>query len=294
MSVIEIQNVSKIFGFADATTVALDDIDIRIEEGEFVVIMGPSGSGKTTLMNIIGLLDKATHGSYLLDDKPVVSLSSRTRAKIRREQIGFVFQSYSLLQRLTVIENVALPLTYEGVSRAKRLQRASDLLKQFGIAERAYYRPNQLSGGQQQRAAIARALVNQPSIILADEPTGNLDTKSTEVIMNALSEIHKAGNTIVMVTHNPGLAKYGDRVITMLDGCIETDSKDVSLLEIPKEIEEQESKAAEEAKASKSVAVKAKKAKAIKPKKPKTTTKTKKKSTKQTKNKVTKKWFLIT
>lgn len=270
MSVIEIQNVSKIFGFADATTVALDDVDLSIEEGEFVVVMGPSGSGKTTLMNIIGLLDKATHGSYLLDDKPVIALSGRARAKIRREQIGFVFQSYSLLQRLTVIENVALPLTYEGMTRTKRLQRASELLKQFSIGERAYYKPNQLSGGQQQRAAIARALVNSPSIILADEPTGNLDTKSAEVIMNALSEIHKSGNTVVVVTHNPDLAKYGDRVITMLDGCIETDSKDVAVLEVPKEVEEQEAKVAKKTKKAKAKTAKVK----TKAKKPKTAKKT--------------------
>ena len=236
MSVIEINNVSKIFGYADATTVALDDVDLRIEQGEFVIIMGPSGSGKTTLMNIIGLLDQATHGSYLLNGQSVALLSQRTRAKIRRDEIGFIFQLPSLLPRLNVIDNVALPLAYKGVMRGKRRQRAHDLLTQLGVGERSYYRPSQLSGGQAQRASIARALVNKPSIILADEPTGNLDSKSTEVIMQVLRDIHADGNTIVMVTHNPNLVKYADRVITMLDGGIETDDADITTIAIPEEV----------------------------------------------------------
>jgi putative ABC transport system ATP-binding protein len=235
MSVIEMTNVSKIFGFADATTVALDDVDLVIEPGEFVVIMGPSGSGKTTLMNIIGLLDRATHGSYQLDGKEVADLSQRQRAKIRRDQIGFIFQSYNLLPRINVIDNVALPLTYKGIFGGKRLEKAHQLLEQLGIGEKAFYRPNQLSGGQVQRAAIARALINNPSIILADEPTGNLDSQTAEKVMQALSDIHASGNTIVMVTHNPELARYGDRVINMLDGRIVIDNVAGPILEAPAE-----------------------------------------------------------
>lgn len=223
--VIELANLSKIYGLNDATTVALDNISLSIEKGEFVAIMGPSGSGKTTLMNILGVLDSPTHGAYLLDGSPVAHFSQRKRAKIRRNKIGFVFQSFNLLSRMSVIENVALPLTYKGFGMTRRLTHASKLLKTFGLQEREYYMPGQLSGGQLQRVAIARALVNNPAIILADEPTGNLDSKSSEIIMQELSEIHKRGNTILMVTHNPGLTIYADRVIHMLDGRIASDSK---------------------------------------------------------------------
>jgi len=222
--VIQLSNLSKMFGYGDATTIALDAVSLTINKGEFVAIMGPSGSGKTTLMNILGLLDTPTHGTYLLDDKPVDQLSQRKRAKFRRTSIGFVFQSFNLLGRLNVLDNVSIPLMYSGKTKLARAHAASRLLKTFGLQEREYYMPHQLSGGQLQRVAIARALVNRPSIILADEPTGNLDTKSSEIIMHELKEIHQRGNTIIMVTHNPALTVYADRVINMVDGRIDSDS----------------------------------------------------------------------
>jgi len=209
----------------DAEHNALDGIDLTIEKGEFITIMGPSGCGKTTLLNILGLLDRSDEGEYLLDGKSVERLSSTRHARIRSEQIGIVFQSFNLINRLTVIENVALPLTYKGMPRTKRLKQASEVLKTFHLSEREYYMPWQLSGGQMQRVAIARALVNSPSIILADEPTGNLDSKSSHVIMEELSDLHKRGNTIIMVTHNPDLTTYASRVINMLDGKIASDTK---------------------------------------------------------------------
>lgn len=223
--VIEIFGLSKMFGIADATTTALDNVTLTIERGEFVAIMGPSGSGKTTLMNVLGLLDTPTHGEYYLAGKSVAELSPRRRAKLRRDHIGMIFQNFNLLSRANVIDNVALPLTYKGMLRTKRLVEASHLLKTFGLNEREYYMPYQLSGGQLQRVAIARALVNKPSLILADEPTGNLDTKSSDIIMEELADIHRHGNTIIMVTHNPDVAIYADRIIQMVDGTIASDSK---------------------------------------------------------------------
>lgn len=223
--VISLRALTKRFGVGDAEHTALDSIDLTIEKGEFVAIMGPSGCGKTTLLNVLGLLDRANDGEYLLDNVSVETLSSRKHARIRSEQIGIVFQSFNLVPRLNVIENVALPLTYKGVNQTKRLNIASKILKSFHLSEREYYMPWQLSGGQTQRVAIARALVNEPSIILADEPTGNLDSKASHIIMEELSDIHKRGNTIIMVTHNPDLTTYASRVITMLDGKIHTDSK---------------------------------------------------------------------
>lgn len=222
---IEIFGLSKMFGVGDATTVALDNLTLTIDKGEFVAIMGPSGSGKTTLMNILGLLDTPTHGEYYLEGKAVADLSQRRRAKLRRDHIGMIFQNFNLLSRTSVIENVALPLTYKDTSRTKSLTAASRLLKTFGLNEREYYMPFQLSGGQLQRVAIARALVSRPAIILADEPTGNLDTKSSEIIMEELADIHRTGNTILMVTHNPDVAIYADRIIQMIDGRVATDSK---------------------------------------------------------------------
>lgn len=223
--VIELRALTKRFGVGDAEHIAIDEIDLTIEKGEFVAIMGPSGCGKTTLLNVLGLLDRANDGEYLLDGVSVETLSSRKHARIRSEQIGIVFQSFNLIPRLNVIENVALPLTYKGIHQTKRLEMASKILGSFHLSEREYYMPWQLSGGQTQRVAIARALVNEPSIILADEPTGNLDSKASHVIMEELSDIHKRGNTIIMVTHNPALTTYASRVITMLDGKIDTDSK---------------------------------------------------------------------
>ncbi|MBP6038008.1 MAG: ABC transporter ATP-binding protein [Candidatus Saccharimonas sp.] len=223
--VIELKALTKRYGLGDAALNALDEVDLKINKGEFIAIMGPSGCGKTTLLNVIGLLDRADDGDYLLDGKSVESLSGAQHARIRSSQIGIVFQSFNLINRLTVLENVALPLTYKGMPRIKRLERASEVLKTFHLQEREYYMPWQLSGGQMQRVAIARALVNEPSIILADEPTGNLDSRSSHVIMQELSELHRKGNTIIMVTHNPNLTSYASRVINMLDGKIASDRR---------------------------------------------------------------------
>ncbi len=222
--VIELRSLKKRFGIGDAEHYALDGVDLRIERGEFVAVMGPSGCGKTTLLNIIGLLDRSTDGDYKLDGIEVSTISAHRQARIRSHQIGFIFQSFNLISRLNVIENVALPLTYKGITRTKRLIAASKILRTFHLEEREYYMPHQLSGGQTQRVAIARALVNEPSIILADEPTGNLDSRSSHVIMEELSDLHRRGNTIIMVTHNPRLTSYASRVITMLDGRIDSDT----------------------------------------------------------------------
>lgn len=222
--VIELKELVKEYGVDETRIRALDEINLTINKGEFVAIMGPSGCGKTTLLNILGLLDSSSSGSYALDGRPVEDLSSRARAVIRGNQIGFVFQSFNLVPRLNVIENVALPLNYKRGFRYNKLRKASKILTTFELHEREYYMPHQLSGGQVQRVAIARALVNTPSIILADEPTGNLDSKSSELIMNELRDIHRRGNTIVMVTHNPDLTSYASRIIQMKDGRIAKDS----------------------------------------------------------------------
>jgi putative ABC transport system ATP-binding protein len=225
--VIILRDLKKRFGIGDAEHYAIDGINLTIKPGEFIAIMGPSGCGKTTLLNILGLLDSDIEGEYELNGQPVATLSSWRQARIRSKQIGFVFQNFNLISRLNVIENVALPLTYKGESRLNRIKKASQMLHNFHLGEREYYMPHQLSGGQTQRVAIARALVNDPSIILADEPTGNLDSRSSHIIMEELSDLHKRGNTIIMVTHNPRLTTYASRVITMLDGRIDTDTQTV-------------------------------------------------------------------
>lgn len=225
MSLIELKDVSKLYGFGDATSVALDEVNLTIEPGECVAVMGPSGSGKSSLMNVIGLLDHPTHGDYMLSGRRVSRLSMTRRAKIRRDTIGFIFQSFNLLGRLTALENVALPLLYKGFSTAKRNQAARAMLERVGLYDRTYYYPRQLSGGQTQCVAIARALVNSPSLIIADEPTGNLDTESSRLVMELLGEIHKSGNTIIFVTHNPELTRYATRVVYMQDGAIKYDER---------------------------------------------------------------------
>jgi putative ABC transport system ATP-binding protein len=225
--VIVLKDLKKRFGLGDAEHYAIDGVDLTIKKGEFIAIMGPSGCGKTTLLNILGLLDSDIEGEYELDGRSTATLSSRKQARIRSQQIGFVFQNFNLVSRLNVIENVALPLTYKGIHRLERLKLASKMLHNFHLGEREYYMPHQLSGGQTQRVAIARALVNDPAIILADEPTGNLDSHASHIIMEELSDLHKRGNTIIMVTHNPRLTTYASRVITMLDGRIDTDTQTV-------------------------------------------------------------------
>lgn len=220
MVLIELQDVSKLYGFGDATTLALDEVSLRIDKGEFVAVMGPSGCGKSTLMNVIGLLDRPSHGTYRLDGKAVSRLRPNQAAKIRRDKIGFIFQFFNLLPRLTALENVALPLTYKGMTLTKRLKTASEMLERVGVQAREYYMPSQLSGGQLQAVAIARALVNSPQLIIADEPTGNLDSASSTLVMELLSDIHKMGNTILFVTHNPELTRYASRVVYLNDGSV--------------------------------------------------------------------------
>jgi putative ABC transport system ATP-binding protein len=220
MAVIELEEVSKLYGLGDAMTLALDEVSLTINEGEFVGVMGPSGSGKSTLMNVIGLLDQPTHGKYMFSGQKVAKFRTIRRAKIRRDHIGFIFQSFNLLPRLTVLENVALPLEYKGVLPRRRVRQASEILERVGLKNREFFLPSQLSGGQAQCVAIARALVNNPKIIIADEPTGNLDSASSRLVMELLSEIHKTGNTVIMVTHNPELTRYATRVVYMHDGGI--------------------------------------------------------------------------
>jgi putative ABC transport system ATP-binding protein len=225
MPIIELRDVSKLYGFGDATTLALDEVNLTIESGEFIAVMGPSGCGKSTLMNVIGLLDRPTHGDYFLNGRKVARMSPNRAAKIRRDTIGFIFQSYNLIPRMTVLENVALPLVYKGVSMVKRLETASNILERVGMKSREYFLPSQLSGGQVQCAAIARALVNEPKLIIADEPTGNLDSAGSRLIMELLSEVHRMGNTVIFVTHNPELTRYANRVVYMRDGAILHDEK---------------------------------------------------------------------
>ncbi len=234
---IELKGITKRYGFGDAETFALKDFDLTIKRGEFIMIMGPSGCGKSTLLDIIGLLDHATRGEYFLDGENVAKISSSRQAKLRAEKIGFIFQDFNLIENLSVIDNVALPLVYTGRRRTACLKQASDVLSRFNLSEREYYYPYQLSGGQKQRVATARAIVNHPEIILADEPTGSLDSRSSHLVMEELKTIHDEGNTIIMVTHNPLLTTYATRVIHMLDGHIDTDIKTVADQNLPQPIE---------------------------------------------------------
>lgn len=224
-ALIELQDVSKLYGFGDATTLALDEVNLTIEKGEFVAVMGPSGCGKSTLMNIIGLLDRPSHGTYKLEGRVVSRFKPNQAARMRRDRIGFVFQSFNLLPKMTVLENVALPLAYKNMTATRRLKTASAMLERVGMQEREYFLPSQLSGGQRQCAAIARALVNEPRLLIADEPTGNLDSNGARLVMELLSEIHKMGNTIIFVTHNPELTRYATRAVYMHDGVIVHDEK---------------------------------------------------------------------
>lgn len=225
MPVIELKDISKLYGFGDATTIALEEVSLSVDRGEFVAVMGPSGCGKSTLMHIIGLLDRATHGNYNFNGRHVSGINAKRRARIRRDTIGFVFQDAHLLPRLTVLENVALPLTYKGMTQTRRLKQAGAVLEQLGLSDREYFMPGQLSGGQTQRVAIARALVNDPDIIIADEPTGNLDSAASRLVMELLSELHQLGHTILLVTHNPELTRFATRAIFMRDGMIIADKK---------------------------------------------------------------------
>ena len=227
MSLIKVKNLKKQFQIGSETVNAIKDISFDVNAGEFISIMGPSGSGKTTLMNIIGCLDTPTSGEYHLDDNEVSLLDDNELAAIRNKKIGFVFQSFHLLSRNTALNNVMLPLTYAGFDKNEALKKAKSVLDKVGLEDRVSHKPNELSGGQQQRVAIARALVNDPSIVFADEPTGNLDTKTGEEIMSLFKELHKNGQTIIVITHENDIAYQTERIITVKDGLIESDERRV-------------------------------------------------------------------
>ncbi len=221
--VIKIRDIKRDFPLGQETVKVLKGIDLDVEKGDYVALMGPSGSGKSTLMNILGCLDTPTSGTYELNGEDVSSMSDDELAEIRNSEIGFVFQTFNLLPRTTALENVALPMIYAGASKKVRTERAEEVLTDVGLADRMDHKPNQLSGGQRQRVAVGRALVNRPSIILADEPTGNLDSKTSEEIMKLIDEIHAKGNTVILVTHEEDIAERAHRVIRLMDGMVESD-----------------------------------------------------------------------
>ena len=222
---IKITNIKRDFPLGNEIVYVLKGIDLEINKGEYVALMGPSGSGKSTLMNILGCLDTPTSGTYILNGKHVSEMQDDELAGIRNIEIGFVFQTFNLMPRTTALDNVALPMVYAGHSKSERIERATEVLTQVGLNDRMDHKPNQLSGGQRQRVAVARALVNKPSIILADEPTGNLDSKTSVEIMNLFDEIHANGNTVILVTHEEDIAKHAHRIIRLRDGVIESDVK---------------------------------------------------------------------
>ncbi len=223
--VIEIRNIIRNFPLGQEIVKVLKGIDLDIDRGEYVAFMGPSGSGKSTLMNLLGCLDTPTGGSYILNGKDVSQMTDSELAEVRNKEIGFVFQTFNLLPRTTALDNVALPMIYAGASKADRKKRAEEVLTDVGLGDRMDHKPNQLSGGQRQRVAVGRALVNKPSIILADEPTGNLDSKTSVEIMNLFDEIHASGNTVILVTHEEEIAEHAHRVIRLRDGVIESDTR---------------------------------------------------------------------
>ncbi len=223
--VIKLRNITRDFPLGQEVVKVLKGIDLDIEKGDYVALMGPSGSGKSTLMNLLGCLDTPTSGSYMLNGKDVSNMTQDELAEIRNKEIGFVFQTFNLLPRTTALENVALPMVYAGYSKKERIKRAEKVLSDVGLADRMDHKPNQLSGGQRQRVAVGRALVNHPSIILADEPTGNLDSKTSVEIMNLFNDIHAKGNTVIIVTHEEDIAKQAHRIIRLKDGMIERDER---------------------------------------------------------------------
>jgi putative ABC transport system ATP-binding protein len=223
--IIDIKGITRDFPLGDEIIHVLKGIDLIINKGEYVALMGPSGSGKSTLMNILGCLDTPTSGSYILNGKQVSEMHDDELAEIRNKEIGFVFQTFNLMPRTTALDNVALPMVYAGFSKNDRSTRATEVLNQVGLGDRMDHKPNQLSGGQRQRVAVARALVNKPAMILADEPTGNLDSKTSVEIMNLFDEIHANGNTVVLVTHEEDIAAHAHRIIRLRDGVIESDVK---------------------------------------------------------------------
>ncbi len=230
--IINLKEISRFYQVGTETVKALNGIDLSIHKNEFVAMMGPSGSGKSTLMNILGCLDTPTGGSYFLNDVDVSKMTDSELADVRNREIGFIFQTFNLLPRSTALENVVLPLIYAGYPKHQRLEMAKEALEHVQLADRMNHRPNELSGGQRQRVAIARALVNNPSIVLADEPTGNLDSKTSVEIMGLLEEIHSEGNTIILVTHEPDIALHAHRIVRLKDGEIEHDQKNDNIVKI--------------------------------------------------------------
>ena len=228
--IIDIKAITRDFQLGSETVNVLKGIDLLINKGEYVALMGPSGSGKSTLMNILGCLDTPTSGSYILNGKQVSEMHDDELAEIRNKEIGFVFQTFNLMPRTTALDNVALPMVYAGFSKTERNERATEVLTQVGLADRMDHKPNQLSGGQRQRVAVGRALVNKPSIILADEPTGNLDSKTSIEIMKLFGEIHANGNTVILVTHEEDIADHAHRIIRLRDGIIENDFKNENII----------------------------------------------------------------
>ncbi len=222
--IIQIKGITRDFPLGDEIIHVLKGIDLTINKGEYVALMGPSGSGKSTLMNLLGCLDTPTSGTYVLNGKLVSQMHDDELAEIRNKEIGFVFQTFNLMPRTTALDNVALPMVYAGFSKSERNERATEVLTQVGLADRMDHKPNQLSGGQRQRVAVGRALVNKPAIILADEPTGNLDSKTSLEIMGLFNEIHANGNTVILVTHEEDIAAYAHRIIRLRDGIIESDN----------------------------------------------------------------------
>lgn len=227
--IISIHNIRKTYKIGDETIHALKDVSLTIYKNEYVALMGPSGSGKSTLMNMLGCLDSPSSGEYILNSLSVAKMSDNELAEVRNKEIGFVFQTFNLLPRATTLDNVALPLVYAGFSKAERESRAKEVLESVGLGNRMSHKPNELSGGQRQRVAIARALVNTPAIILADEPTGNLDSKTSVEIMGLFEEIHKKGNTIILVTHEEDIALHAHRIVRLKDGLIESDSQNTKI-----------------------------------------------------------------
>jgi len=223
--IIEIKNITRDFPLGNEIVHVLKGIDLHINKGEYVALMGPSGSGKSTLMNLLGCLDTPTGGTYILNGKQVSEMEDEELAEIRNKEIGFVFQTFNLMPRTTALDNVALPMVYAGFSKSERNERATEVLTQVGLSDRMDHKPNQLSGGQRQRVAVARALVNKPSIILADEPTGNLDSKTSLEIMTLFDDIHANGNTVILVTHEEDVAQHAHRIIRLRDGVVESDVK---------------------------------------------------------------------